>query len=213
MKQVRKPSAGRTNIVLDAKLVERVKRLAKVKTTRDAVHVALEHYVRSRDYSEVLALRGTGGVSEGYDPKAASPHAVTRRARRLFCVDRVPARRQSDGSRTARQSSRPWRVYLACAADPAGSTAGSGYPDRFNRWDRALGELPMVITPDAREAARSAAYLYARCRWAGVPPRSANCCLIATHAIFAGMPRLHHERDFNLIAGVEPKLVLVAAST
>jgi Arc/MetJ family transcription regulator len=73
MRPVRRSSAERTNIVLDSKLVERVKRLAKVKTTRDAVHIALEHYVRSRDYSGVLALRGTGGVSEGYDPKAASP--------------------------------------------------------------------------------------------------------------------------------------------
>ena len=36
-------------------------------------YAALEHYVRSRDYSEVLALRGTGGVLEGYDPKAVSP--------------------------------------------------------------------------------------------------------------------------------------------
>ena len=73
MKHVRKPSAERTNIVLDSKLVQRVKQLAKVKTTRDAVHVALEHYVRSRDYSGVLALRGTGGLSDDYDPKAASP--------------------------------------------------------------------------------------------------------------------------------------------
>jgi Arc/MetJ family transcription regulator len=73
MKQIRRSGAERTNIVLDSKLVDRVKRLAKVKTTRDAVHVALEHYVRSRDYSGVLALRGTGGVSEGYDPKVASP--------------------------------------------------------------------------------------------------------------------------------------------
>ena len=73
MKQSRRSIAERTNIVLDSKLVDQVKRLAKVKTTRDAVHVALEHYVRSRDYSGVLALRGTGGVSEGYDPKAASP--------------------------------------------------------------------------------------------------------------------------------------------
>jgi Arc/MetJ family transcription regulator len=63
----------RTNIVLDSKLVNRVKRLAHVKTTREAVHVALDHYVRSRDYSAVLALRGSGGVAEGYDPKAASP--------------------------------------------------------------------------------------------------------------------------------------------
>jgi Arc/MetJ family transcription regulator len=73
MKNIRKSSADRTNIVIDSKLVDRVKRLAKVSTTRDAVHVALEHYVRSRDYSSVLALRGTGGVMEGYDPKAASP--------------------------------------------------------------------------------------------------------------------------------------------
>jgi Arc/MetJ family transcription regulator len=73
VQQIRKATAERTNIVLDSKLVDRVKRLAGVKTTRDAVHVALEHYVRSRDYSEVLALRGTGGISEGYDPKAASP--------------------------------------------------------------------------------------------------------------------------------------------
>jgi len=73
MKQVRKPGAERTNIVLDSNLIDRVKRLAKVKTTRDAVHIALEHYVRSRDYSGVLALRGTGGVAESYDPKATNP--------------------------------------------------------------------------------------------------------------------------------------------
>ena len=73
MKQSRRPNADRTNIVIDSKLVARVKRLANVKTTRDAVHVALEHYVRSRDYSGILALRGTGGVSEGYDPKATTP--------------------------------------------------------------------------------------------------------------------------------------------
>lgn len=88
---------------------------------------------------------------------------------------------------------------------------GADSHDRFNRWDRVLGELPMIITPDAREAARSAAHLYARCRWAGVRPRSANDCLIATHAIFGGVPLLHHDRDFDLIAGVEPKLLLVAA--
>lgn len=67
-------SAGvRTNVVLDPRLVTRVKRLARVRTTRDALRVALEHYARSRDYSGVLALRGTGGVAVGYDPKAAAP--------------------------------------------------------------------------------------------------------------------------------------------
>ena len=87
---------------------------------------------------------------------------------------------------------------------------GADSPKRFARWDRVLGELPMIIAPDAREAARSAAHLYARCRWAGVTPRSANDCLIATHAILGGMPLLHRDRDFDLIAGIEPKLILVA---
>ena len=73
MKPLRRAGAERTNIVLDTRLVERVKRIANVKTTRDAVHVALEHYVRSRDYSAVLSLRGTGGVADDYDPKASSP--------------------------------------------------------------------------------------------------------------------------------------------
>jgi hypothetical protein len=29
--------------------------------------------VRSRDYSELLTLRGSGGVAEDYDPKTANP--------------------------------------------------------------------------------------------------------------------------------------------
>jgi Arc/MetJ family transcription regulator len=64
---------ARTNIVLDARLVARVKRLAGASTTREAVQIALDHYARSRDYSRVLSLHGTGGVAEGYDPKAVCP--------------------------------------------------------------------------------------------------------------------------------------------
>ncbi len=93
MKRVRRP-ADRTNIVLDSKLVNRVKRLASVKTTREAVHLALEHYVRSRDYSAVLALRGSGGVAEGYaDPKGGEPTALRADARRLVGLDFLSARR------------------------------------------------------------------------------------------------------------------------
>ena len=66
-------AAARTNIVLDERLVTRVKRLSGAKTTREAVQLALDHYIRSRDYSRVLALDGSGGVSDGYDPKAANP--------------------------------------------------------------------------------------------------------------------------------------------
>lgn len=64
---------ARTNIVLDQKLVGRVKKLAGAKTSRQAIHVALEHYARSRDYSAVIALHGSGGVAKHYDPKAAAP--------------------------------------------------------------------------------------------------------------------------------------------
>jgi len=61
----------RTNIVIDDKLLAEAMKLARVKTKREAVQVALEHYVRSRDYSRLLALAGRGEVAEGYDPKAA----------------------------------------------------------------------------------------------------------------------------------------------
>ncbi len=44
----------------------------RTNTTREAVRIALEHYARSRDYSALLALHATGGVAEGYDPKASS---------------------------------------------------------------------------------------------------------------------------------------------
>lgn len=63
-------AAARTNIVLDERLVVQVKRLSGARTTREAVHLALDHYIRSRDNSRVLALYGSGGVAEGYDPKA-----------------------------------------------------------------------------------------------------------------------------------------------
>jgi Arc/MetJ family transcription regulator len=63
----------RTNIVLDGRLIARVKRLSHAKTTREAVQLALEHYTRSRDYAKVLALYGSGGVAENYNPKTTNP--------------------------------------------------------------------------------------------------------------------------------------------
>ena len=86
---------------------------------------------------------------------------------------------------------------------------GADAPARFARWDRILGELPMLVEPDARATARAAAHLCARCRWAGVTPRSADDCLIAVYAIDAQMPLLHRDRDFVLIAGIEPSLMLM----
>ncbi|HEY6456945.1 MAG TPA: PIN domain-containing protein [Steroidobacteraceae bacterium] len=67
----------------------------------------------------------------------------------------------------------------------------------------------MLVEQDARSAARNAAHLYARCRWSGISPRSANDCLIAAAAIGASMPILHRDRDFISIAKAEPKLMLL----
>jgi predicted nucleic acid-binding protein len=86
---------------------------------------------------------------------------------------------------------------------------GADSPERFARWGRILAELPMLVEPDARAAARAAAHLYARCRWAGVTTRSADDCLIAVHAIGGRTPLLHRDRDFELIAGIEPRLTFV----
>ncbi|MGO9593721.1 MAG: PIN domain nuclease [Steroidobacteraceae bacterium] len=89
---------------------------------------------------------------------------------------------------------------------------GADSPERFARWDRVLGELPMLVEQDVRAAARTSAHLYARCRWAGITPRSANDCLIAVHAIGGRMPILHRDRDFIAIAGIEPNLELLPAT-
>lgn len=89
---------------------------------------------------------------------------------------------------------------------------GADRPERFAKWDRVLSELPILIEPDPRAAAREAAHLNARCRWQGVTPRSANDCLIAMHAISNEMPLLHHDRDFEAIARVEPRLTLLASA-
>ena len=65
----------RTNVDIDDKLLARAMRLARARTKREAIHLALEHYVRSRDYARILELAGKGGVAEGYDPKSAASAA------------------------------------------------------------------------------------------------------------------------------------------
>ena len=59
----------RTNIVLDDRLVARAMKLAGAKTKREAVHVALREFVRSRTRPDVRELYGVGGVDSGYDHK------------------------------------------------------------------------------------------------------------------------------------------------
>jgi predicted nucleic acid-binding protein len=79
----------------------------------------------------------------------------------------------------------------------------------FLRLERSFLTLPRFVPSNPRQLARNAAHLYARCRWAGFTPGSGNDCLIACCAIEAGQPLLHEDRDFLLIARVEPALALV----
>lgn len=51
--------------------------------------------------------------------------------------------------------------------------------------------------------------LYARCHWKGVTPRSPHDCLIAQLAIENSVPLLHDDKDFELMARVEPALLLL----
>lgn len=89
---------------------------------------------------------------------------------------------------------------------------GANGPERFARWDRILGELPLLVASDQRAVAREAAHLYARCRWAAVTPRSANDCLIAVHAIAHDVPLLHCDQDFERISKIDPRLRLLPHS-
>lgn len=86
---------------------------------------------------------------------------------------------------------------------------GAGDMARFLRLERSLLTLPRFIPADPVHLARAAGHLYARCRWAGVTPRSGNDCLIACCAIEAGEALLQEDGDFIHIARIEPKLLLV----
>jgi len=59
----------RTNIVLDPKLVSKVMKLAGVKTKREAVHVAMHAFVRTRSRPDVRKIYGIGGLDPAYDYK------------------------------------------------------------------------------------------------------------------------------------------------
>jgi Arc/MetJ family transcription regulator len=61
----------RTTIVLDDTLVRQAKKLAKAKTMREAVDIALRRFVQSRWQKKLLDLYGTGGVRKDYDYRQA----------------------------------------------------------------------------------------------------------------------------------------------
>ena len=86
---------------------------------------------------------------------------------------------------------------------------GARDPQHFMRLQTQLDLIPPFVPDDARETARQAAILYARCRWRGITIRSPNDCMIAACAIEAREPLLHANRDFVAIATVELRLKLL----
>ena len=61
----------RTDIVLDEKLVAEAMKLAKVKTKREVVDLALRRFVHSGKQRKLLDLEGSGGIRKDYDHKQA----------------------------------------------------------------------------------------------------------------------------------------------
>lgn len=69
--------------------------------------------------------------------------------------------------------------------------------------------LPLLKTRPGVATHVAAAELYARCRWAGITPRSPHDCLIAIVAVEHNVPLLHDDRDFEHLAEIEPELKLI----
>jgi Arc/MetJ family transcription regulator len=61
----------RTNIVLDDRLVREAMRLAKVRTKREIVDLALREYVARGKQQDILALIGKEPIAADYDVRAA----------------------------------------------------------------------------------------------------------------------------------------------
>lgn len=59
-----------TNLALDDRLIEKVRRAGRHKTKKQAVTAALEEYLRHRERLRVLELCGTIDYDPAYDYKA-----------------------------------------------------------------------------------------------------------------------------------------------
>jgi hypothetical protein len=86
---------------------------------------------------------------------------------------------------------------------------GASSPANLERLRSHFLALPILEPRPGAATHAAAGALYTRCRWAGVTPRSPHDCLIAQLAIENSVPLLHDDRDFEALAGVEPKLMLM----
>ncbi|TSE24369.1 Ribonuclease VapC11 [Tepidimonas sediminis] len=86
---------------------------------------------------------------------------------------------------------------------------GAASPPQLERLREHFTGLPVLRSRDPLVTHTAAGALYARCRWAGVTPRSPHDCLIAQTAVEHDVALLHDDVDFERIAAVEPRLRLL----
>ena len=86
---------------------------------------------------------------------------------------------------------------------------GARDPSHFARLHIYLEALPLFEPEDWAELHRQAALIYARCRWRGFTPRSPIDCIVAASALEADAPLLANDRDFDVIASIETRLVVI----
>ena len=85
---------------------------------------------------------------------------------------------------------------------------GAATPARFTKLKRYFRTLPFLNPAHPIETWEAAAELYMRCRQRGYTPRSPHDCLVARIALEHRTPLLHDDRDFEVMAEVEPRLKL-----
>lgn len=85
---------------------------------------------------------------------------------------------------------------------------GAASRDKFDYLAEYLGSQTFYYPRDPIESYREAAFIYFRCRRAGVTIRSAIDCLIARVAIEHDLMLLHDDRDFENMADVIPEITL-----
>jgi predicted nucleic acid-binding protein len=85
---------------------------------------------------------------------------------------------------------------------------GARSAKELNRLRRDLVTQNFLFPLDPIESYVAAAGIYARCRWAGVTPRSTVDCLIAQVAIEHRVRLLHNDSDYDRIARAVPALLI-----
>ncbi|MDP2828334.1 MAG: PIN domain-containing protein [Sulfuricellaceae bacterium] len=88
---------------------------------------------------------------------------------------------------------------------------GAASPERFDKLKRYFSTLPFLEASHPIQTWEAAAEIYMRCRQQGFTPRSPHDCLVARIALEHDALLLHDDKDFEVIAKVEPGLRLFVA--